>query len=108
MAETPKPSLTELMESAKKMQDSMQKAQQRIAKLELKGVAGGGLVSVTMTGDHKVKQFHISQEALDEGTEVLEDLCKAACNDALARVEKAAQEEMMKITKELGLPDMPA
>jgi DNA-binding YbaB/EbfC family protein len=110
MAESKKPSLTELMQTAQKMQQGMREAQEKLAKLEIEGNAGGGMVIIKMNGRHEVLQVKISEKSMKEycatadGREVLEDLIKAAANDAKTKVEKASQEMMISLTKGLGLP----
>ena len=79
--------INDLMQQAQKMQADMQKAQEELAQKEVTGEAGAGLVRVTMTGRHDVKQVRIDDSVLSESREVLEDLLAAAVNDAVRRVE---------------------
>lgn len=99
------PNLEGLMKQAQAMQGKMQEAQQELAKLEVSGEAGGGLVKVVITGRHDIRRVSIDDSLMDEDEkDVLEDLIAAAVNDAVRKVEKAAQEKMVQLTKELGLP----
>lgn len=99
------PNLEGLMKQAQAMQGKMQEAQQELAKLEVAGEAGGGLVKVVITGRHDIRRVSIDDSLMDEDEkDVLEDLIAAAVNDAVRKVEKAAQEKMVQLTKELGLP----
>jgi len=61
-----KGNLAGLMQQAQKMQQEMQKAQEELAKLEVTGEAGGGLVKVTMTGKHAVRRVEIDPSLLDD------------------------------------------
>ena len=78
-----------LMKQAQMMQDKMAKMQEEIARMELTGEAGAGLVKVTMTGSHNVRRVEIDPSLMvEEDKEMLEDLIAAACNDAARRVEE--------------------
>ena len=96
--------LAGLMKQAQAMQDSMKKAQEEIAKLEIAGQAGAGLVKVVMTGRHDVKRVTIDPTLLTEDKDMLEDLVAAAVNDAVRKVEAASQEKMAGLTAGLPVP----
>lgn len=93
-----------LMKQAQKMQASMQKVQEEIASMEIVGQAGGGLVSVTMTGKHEVRRIDIDDSLFDDDKDMLADLVAAAVNDAVRRVQEATQEKMSEVTSGLNLP----
>jgi DNA-binding YbaB/EbfC family protein len=92
------------MKQAQAMQDNMKKAQEEIAKLEIEGQAGAGMVKVVMTGRHDVKRVTIDPALLGEDKDMLEDLVAAAMNDAVRKVEAAAQEKMAGLTSGLPMP----
>lgn len=94
--------LGNIMKQAQKMQESMGRVQEEIAKMEVTGQSGGGMVSVVMTGKHAVKRVSIDDELLGDDKEMLEDLVAAAVNDAVAKVEAASKEKMAEVTA--GLP----
>jgi DNA-binding YbaB/EbfC family protein len=96
--------LGNLMKQAQRMQETMQKAQQELAEMEVTGEAGGGMVSVVMTGRHDVKRVNIDESLLQEDKEMLEDLLAAAVNDAVRKVESTTQEKMSGLTAGMGLP----
>ncbi|HEX7271229.1 MAG TPA: YbaB/EbfC family nucleoid-associated protein [Casimicrobiaceae bacterium] len=96
--------LAGLMKQAQAMQENMKKAQEAIAALEVEGQAGAGLVKVVMTGRHDVKRVSIDPTLLSEDKEMLEDLVAAALNDAVRKVEAAAQEKMAGVAGGVGLP----
>lgn len=98
------PSLSELMKTAQKMQDGMRQAQEKLASKKIEGHAGGNMVTVVMNGRKEVIATQISDEAMKQGKTVLEDLCRAAFNDASQKVETESQDLMMQLSKELGLP----
>ena len=95
--------LAGLMQQAQKMQEDMKKAQEELARLEVSGEAGGGLVKVTMTGKHAVRRIQIDPSLLDD-REMLEDIVTAAINDAVNRVAATMQERMSEMTAGIPLP----
>ncbi len=98
-----KGSIAGLMQQAQKMQQEMQKAQQELARLEVTGQAGGGMVEVVMNGKHAVKKVTIDP-SLSEDLEMMEDLLTAAINDAVNKIASTAQEQMAGMTQGLQLP----
>jgi DNA-binding YbaB/EbfC family protein len=93
-----------LMKQAQKMQADLQRAQEEIARLEVVGESGGGLVKVTMNGRHEVRRVQIDPVLVGDDREMLEDLVAAACNDAVHRVEQVTQERMAGVTAGMALP----
>ncbi len=93
-----------LMKQAQLMQANLQKAQAQIAELEVEGVAGAGLVKVTMNGKHDVRRVLIDASLMGDDKEMLEDLIAAAVNDAVRRVETVTQEKMASVTAGMPLP----
>ncbi len=96
--------LGNLMKQAQKMQEDLQKAQEELARQELTGEAGGGLVKVTMNGRHEVRRVEIDDSLLADDKEMLEDLVAAAINDAVHRIADKTKETMAGMTAGLGLP----
>jgi hypothetical protein len=94
----------DLMKQAQQMQANMQKMQEELANLDVKGEAGAGLVSVVMNGRHDVKRVSIDDSLMSEEKEMLEDLLAAAVNDAVRKVEVRNREHMAKMTAGMGLP----
>ena len=81
----------------------MQKAQEELAKMEVTGQAGGGMVSVVMHGQHAVKRVTIDPSLADD-IEMLEDLVTAAANDAVNRIKQNSEEQMSGLTQGMKLP----
>jgi len=98
--------LDNIMKKAQEMQENLRKAQEELAKLEVKGEAGGGLIAVTMTCRHDVKRIEIDDALLGDEKEVLEDLIAAAINDAVRKVEKTSQERMSGLASGLNIPGL--
>lgn len=94
-----------IMKQAQQMQENMQKAQEEIAGMEVTGESGAGLVKITMTGKHDVKNVTIDPTLFGEDKDMLEDLIAAAVNDANRRVENMTQEKMSGLTAGMNLPD---
>lgn len=92
------------MKQAQKMQEDLQKAQEQIANMEVTGQAGGGMVSVVMTGRHDLKRVSIDDSLLKDDKEMLEDLIAAAVNDAVRKIESESKEKMAGMTRGLPLP----
>lgn len=99
-----KAGLGNILKQAQKMQEDLQRAQEELARQEVVGEAGGGMVKVTMTGRHEAKRVEIDPSLLADDKEMLEDLVAAAVNDAVKRVTEMAQENMSEITAGLPFP----
>ena len=96
--------LAGLMKQAQQMQESMKRAQEELARTEVEGQAGAGLVKVVMTCRHDVKKVSIDPSLLSEDRDMLEDLIAAAFNDAVRRVEATTQEKMGGLTAGMPMP----
>lgn len=94
----------DLMKQAQQMQADLQKAQEEIAKAEVTGESGAGLVKVTMNGRHDVRKVDIDSSLLSEEKEILEDLLAAAVNDAVRRIEAHQKDKMSGMASGMGLP----
>lgn len=93
-----------LMKQAQKMQEDMQRVQEELANMEITGQAGGGMVSVVMTGRHDLKRVSIDDSLMSDDKEMLEDLIAAAVNDAVRQLEQTSQERMSGVTAGMNLP----
>ena len=104
------PNMQQLMKQAQKMQQQMIAAQEELAKAEVQGTAGGGLVTATVTGAGEVVSIKIKPEAVDpDDVESLEDLVVAALHDASRAAQDLSAERMGPLTSGmggLGLPGM--
>ncbi len=94
-----------MMKQVKDMQERMQRLQDELGAIEVTGSAGGGLVSVTLTGKGDMKRVKIDTSLMKpEEVEIVEDLIVAATSDAKAKVEARLQEKMAEVTGGLPLP----
>jgi nucleoid-associated protein EbfC len=95
--------IAQLMQQAQKMQENMQRAQEELASLEVTGNAGGGMVSVTITGRMECRKVRIDPSVMGD-PEMVEDLVAAAFNDAVNKANAASQERMGAATAGLPIP----
>lgn len=94
-----------MMKAASEMKGKMDALQAELAEMTVEGHAGGGLVTVALSGKGEMKGVRIDPSLFKEDdVEVLEDLIVAAFNDAKAKAEAAMQEKMGALTAGLPLP----
>ena len=96
--------LAGLMQQAQRMQEDMKRAQEEIAQQEVTGQAGGGLVSVRMSGRHEVRGVTIDHKLFADDPEMAEDLVAAAVNDAVNKVAALTQQKLGGLTAGMNLP----
>ena len=97
--------MNQMMRQAQALQRKLMKAQEEIAQMEVTGSAGGGMVTVTVTGAGDVKAISINPEAVDpDDVEMLEDMVLAAVNEALRSAKDLEQEKLGGLTGGMGLP----
>lgn len=96
--------LAGLMQQAQKMQEKMAQAQEELAKLEVTGEAGAGMVKVTLSGEYEARRISIDREIMRDDPEMAEDLVAAAINDAVNKLSDAKQEKMGDLAGGLNLP----
>lgn len=94
-----------MMKQMQKMQKKMEKAQEELGEKRVEGTAGGGMVTVIVSGHKEVLEVKIDQEVVDpDDVEMLQDLVLAATNDALKKAEELTSQTMGQFTKGLNLP----
>jgi len=96
--------LGQMMRQAQQMQENLKKAQEDVARMEVTGESGAGMVKVTLSGTHQAHKVTIAPEALGEDKEFLEDLIAAAINDAVQKVDEASKARMAQVTAGMQLP----
>ncbi|MGJ0493108.1 MULTISPECIES: YbaB/EbfC family nucleoid-associated protein [Methylobacter] len=99
-----KNALGNIMQQAQKMQEDIKKAQEELASMQVMGEAGGGLVTILMTGKREARKVTIDDSLLGEDKDMLEDMVAAAINDAVNKVAKMKKEKMADITAGIPLP----
>ena len=99
------PSFEDIMAMAQNAQAELQKAQDNLDTVEVEGAAGGGLVKVRASAKGRIIALSIDDSLMKvEEKAMLEDLITAALNDAKAKADAAAGEEMAKMTSGMALP----
>lgn len=94
-----------MMKQMQKMQKKMMEAQKELEEQKMDGTAGGGMVTVTVSGQKKVVDVKINPEAVDpDDVEMLQDLVMAATNDALNKIEELTNKTMGQFTQGMNLP----
>jgi DNA-binding YbaB/EbfC family protein len=97
--------MRDMMKQAQQMQAQMERAQQQLSEETVEGTAGGGMVTVTMTGQMEVSAITISKDVVDpEDVEMLQDLVLSAVKDALERAKTLQQDRLSAVTGGLNLP----
>jgi DNA-binding YbaB/EbfC family protein len=97
--------LGQMMKQAQAMQAKMQEMQAALERAEVTGAAGGGMITVTVTGKGEMRRIKIDPKLADPNeVGMLEDLIVAAVNDARGKAEQLKEAEMAKLTGGLQLP----
>jgi DNA-binding YbaB/EbfC family protein len=97
--------IQQIMQQAQAMQGKMQELQEKLGEEEVEGSAGGGMVTVCATCKGEVRKLNIDDSLMQPSEkEMLEDLIKAALNDAKSRADSKLADETSKMMKDLGLP----
>ncbi|MGN1384979.1 MAG: YbaB/EbfC family nucleoid-associated protein [Bacillus sp. (in: firmicutes)] len=96
-----------MMKQMQKMQKKMAEAQEELGEKRIEGTAGGGMVTITVSGHKEVLEVKIKPEVVDpDDIEMLEDLVLAATNDALKKADDLTAQTMGQFTKGMNLPGM--
>lgn len=99
--------LGDLFAQAQQLQERLAKAQEDLATLTVEASAGGGMLTVRMNGKLEVLSVSIDPQVISSGdVEMLEDLVKAAMNQAIRKAQQAVAEAMQKITGGLKIPGL--
>ncbi len=88
-----------------KLQQDMVKAQEQLADETLEVTAGGGAITIIVTGHQRLKSIKLQPEVVDPNDlEMLQDLLVAAVNEAIERSQAYAAEKLQGLTGGLGIP----
>jgi len=97
----------DVMQQVQKLQEEMLEAQEALGEETITATAGGGAVTVVMTGQQRVQSISIAPEVVDpDDVEMLEDLVTAAVNEALQKSQKLATEKLSALTGGLRIPGL--
>ena len=96
-----------MIHQARKMQDQITALQEDIEQRTFNATAGGGAVSVTLTGKKTLQSIELKKDVVDpEDIEMLQDLIISAVNEAVNNIEETTENEMSKITGGVALPGL--
>ncbi|MGA9349139.1 MAG: YbaB/EbfC family nucleoid-associated protein [Anaerolineae bacterium] len=97
----------DVMRQVQKLQEEMLEAQEALSEETITVTAGGGAVTVVMTGQQRIQSISIAPEVVDpDDVEMLEDLVTAAVNEALQRSQELATEKLGALTGGLRIPGL--
>lgn len=107
MSKNPFANMAGLMKQAQAMQERMTKIQEEAAGKQVSGSAGGGIVTVTITGGMQVVSVKIDPEVVKSGdVEMLQDLTLAATNEAIRKAREMMADELKSLTGGLNIPGL--
>ena len=95
---------SKILEKAKELEKKMKESQEMIKKIEVEGESGGDLVKVKLNGEGEMISIYISDKLLKEEKNIIEDLIKAAYNNAKSSLKSKTNEEISKSTGGFGIP----
>ena len=93
-----------ILDKAKEIESKMKESQEKIKNITATGISGGNLVKITLNGEGEIIDMDISTEVLKEDKSILEDLIKAAHNNAKSKLKLKTTEEISKTAGGLGVP----
>lgn len=89
--------INQLMKEAKKMQADMEKSQEELVSKDFEATAGGGAISVKVSGDKQIKEIKLQKDIVDpDDVEMLQDLIITCVNEALRKVDSAQAQQFGK------------
>jgi nucleoid-associated protein EbfC len=96
-----------MMKQMQKMQKKMAEAQEELGEKKIEGTAGGGMVTVVVTGHKEIVEVTIKPDVVDpDDIEMLQDLVVAATNDALKKADELSNQTMGQFTKGMNIPGL--
>ena len=93
-----------ILEKAKELESKMKESQEKIRNIKVEGASGSNLVKVTLNGESELIKVDLSDEVMKEEKIIIEDLIKAAHQDAKVKIKSKTSEELSKSTSEFGIP----
>ena len=94
-----------ILDKAKELESKMKESQEKIKNINATGISGGNLVRVTLNGEGEIIDLNISATILKEDKTIIEDLIKAAHNNAKSQLKSKTSEEISKATGGFGIPN---
>ena len=96
---------TKILDKAKELENKMKESQEKIKNINATGISGGNSVKITLNGEGEIIEIYISPEILKEDKTIIEDLIKAAHNNAKSQLKSKTSEEISKATGGFGIQD---
>ena len=96
---------TKILDKAKEIESRMKESQEKIKNINVTGISGGNSIKITLNGEGEIVKLDISPEILKEDKTIIEDLIKAAHNNAKSKLKSKTSEEISKATGGFGIPD---
>jgi len=94
-----------ILDKAKELEGKMKESQEKIKNINVTGISGGNSVSITLNGEGEIVDLDISPQILKEDKAIIEDLIKAAHNNAKSQLKSKTSEEISKATGGFGIAD---
>ena len=95
---------SKILDKAKELENKMKESQEKIKNIEVVGISGADSVKITLNGDNEIINIDLSSEILKEDKTIIEDLIKAAHNNAKSQLKSKTSEEISKATGGFGIP----
>ncbi len=95
---------SKILDKAKELESKMKESQEKIKNISVTGVSGGDAVKITLNGEGEIINLDISSDILKEDKTIIEDLIKAAHNNAKSQLKSKTSEEISKATGGFGIP----
>ena len=95
---------SKILDKAKEIESKMKESQEKIKNISVTGVSGGDSVKITINGEGEIINLDISSNILKEDKTIIEDLIKAAHNNAKSQLKSKTSEEISKATGGFGIP----
>ena len=95
---------SKILDKAKELESKMKESQEKIKNISVTGISGGNSVKMTLNGEGEIINLDISSDILKEDKTIIEDLIKAAHNNAKSQLKSKTSEEISKATGGFGIP----
>ena len=96
---------TKILDKAKELEVKMKESQEKIKNINATGISGGNSVKITLNGEGEIVEIYIAPETLKEDKIIIEDLIKAAHNNAKSQLKSKTSEEISKAAGGFGIQD---
>tara|TARA_X000000368_G_C22456099_1_gene461178 strand:+ start:106 stop:423 length:318 start_codon:yes stop_codon:yes gene_type:complete len=95
---------SKILDKAKELENKMKESQEKIKNISATGISGANSVKITLNGEGEVTKIYLSDDILNEEKVIIEDLIKAAHNNAKSELKTKTSEEISKTTSGFGIP----